>query len=87
MKHRRKELNVGARVRTVRACGNCFAKGQHGTVAQLSRDGHYCVRFDQGIAWWLHEDEFERIPERRRRVVFFERLALAWHRVVRGASA
>lgn len=87
MKRCREKFEIGARVCTVRACASFFAKSQRGTVAESSRDGHYRIRFDQGSAWWLHESEFQRIPERRRRVAFFERLSQAWHRVVRGVRA
>ncbi|KAF1719787.1 hypothetical protein [Pseudoxanthomonas wuyuanensis] len=81
----RDRYEIGARVRTTRASANFFAKGQHGTVIASSGDGNYRVRFDRGDAWWLNEAEFKRIPERR--ASYVERLALAWHRILRGSRA
>lgn len=85
MSHYHDKYERGARIVTVRASTTFFAKGQAGTVEASSRDGNYQIRFDEGGAWWLHEDEFKRMPTRR--ASLFEAVAMAWARLWRGGRA
>ena len=87
MSHYHDKYERGARIVTVRASTTFFAKGQAGTFEASSRDGNYQIRFDEGGAWWLHEDEFKRMPTRRRRASLFEAVAMAWARLWRGGRA